>query len=139
MDRVKQEFVRRVLEEESSNLNKAQLLRISKYLTPRTGRLENRNVVVNSGNDSMDGKLTLFHPDYERYLDMKRKSNNKEILRKRDKNGRFLKSRRENGFPIHNSPIMLRYNIIGNKLLYFLTQDVYEQIRQELQSNPVML
>lgn len=130
-NQIKLEFVRRVLNDEAQHLNREQSKIIAQRLNSRSGNLLNsRKYVVEAGTSSMDGKLELTHPIYERFLDMKRRSQNFRKYQINKKNRKVLHTRKS--FHIHNQPIMKAFNTIGGKLLYFFTEEVAQQIKNEL-------
>ena len=68
-----------------------------------------------SGGAEMDGKLTYTHTAYERFLDMRRR-------------GGLRKSSRR----IHNRFVFGAYVGIAERLMYGLTEDVVNAIREKL-------
>ena len=124
---IRKEFVKRVLQEEGQKIKKAQLLAISKLLQFRSGYLtSNRDYTVKQSGE-MDGQLTITHPAYERFLDIKKKqkvSDNTKQFRKRNKT---------KSYPIHNRIIFGHYSAIASKLMHHLTDDVKQSIKEDLQ------
>jgi hypothetical protein len=122
--KIKLEFVRRVLQEQADELDERQTKRINRYLKFRTGRLLNmRNIQVQAGGNKFDGKMSLDIPIYGRFQDMRK---NKAA----STNRRKLKNK--NTTPIYNVPTMQVYNVLGKKLMFFLTKETIAQIKQEL-------
>lgn len=110
---VKKEFVRRTLIDTGARIRKDQLIRIHKLLQFRTGNLEHSKDVSHfkvSTGDNFDGKLTIKHPIYERFLDMRKVRGKKR------------------SFPIHNSVIWGNWE----RMLYKLNNDFTEAVQKEL-------
>ncbi len=108
-------FIQQVLEEEGKQLNDSQLRAIRKHILfkyGRSGRLENEREVEVSGNT-----LTLTHPVYQRFLDMKARLRNGKRRRKR--------------YPIHNRIAMGMYSKIGRRLMYGFTDEAVKQIKKD--------
>ena len=130
---IKVEFVRQELEKIGISINEQEERSIRKYLHFRTGRLLNdRTRVVNQG-DFLDGELSMTHPDYKRFLDIKKRpkpSQNVEAWRNRTRGK--LKS-----YPIHNRIIMGNYNQLGYNLLYGFTDEVAKGIKNELDNQTI--
>jgi len=123
--RVKKEFVRRSLIEMGHDVTQAQIIAIHKLLQFRSGHLSSSktaNAYDVSMSDNYDGKLTLKHPIYERFLDMKR-----------------LKTRsgkvRRGSFPIHNRIVWGHMNELIYKLKYGFVKDVINEIKTDLEIN----
>lgn len=134
MSIIQKEFVRRVLREEGERLTRNQGMAISKKLKFRTGRLMNGRTTEVVQADGMDGKLRFTHPDYERFLDMKR------IVRQQKNKGRRRSVasgglKKKSGYGIHNRFIFGHYFSIANRLMYEFTEDVQQSIREELSNN----
>lgn len=123
---VKKEFVKQSLEEIGSSIRKAQLRAILKYVyfhSPsglHKSKQEHNFKVTTEGN--FDGKLTITHPIYERFLDMK-------VLR--SPSGKIKKRKPK---PIHNRIIFGHLDYLTNKLAYGLTETVIQDIKQKFQS-----
>ncbi len=116
-DLVRDRFIRKILEEEGSRMLSRQTARIQSSLGSRSGTLLNsRNVSVSGGSGSFDGQLTLTHPVYERFLDMRRYSNGARHKRR----------------PIHNKVVMSAFNRIAWRLMYEFTDATRESIRREV-------
>lgn len=119
--KIRTEFIKRTLEEQGKNIDKAQIAAIDKHLHFRTGRLRNersQEIVTDGG---FDGMLTFTHPIRERFLDMKPKRKDAYKRRKRSK-----------GFPIHNRIFFGYYNRIAYELNYGLTEEVAEKLKSDL-------
>lgn len=121
MSIIKKEFVRRVLINESQRFDKNQTLQIRRLVTFHTGDLERERHFSVSSDDTMDGKLTLKHKAYQRFLDIKKKI--------RSKSSRRLKNR---NIPIHNTFAFGHYYSIGNRLMYEFTNEVADGIKRDL-------
>ncbi|EMS34628.1 hypothetical protein C943_03315 [Mariniradius saccharolyticus AK6] len=123
MSIIKKEFVRRILKDEAERFEKNQALQMRRVLTFHTGTLERERFFSVTSDDSMDGKLTLKHKAYQRFLDIKKKV--------RSKNSRRLKQRRLN---IHNRFVFGHFFSIANRLMYGFTEEVAEGIKRDLQN-----
>ena len=130
---IKVEFVIQELEKIGVSINNDQTRSIKKYLHFRTGHLMNdRTFDVDKGR-FMDGKLTITHPDYERFLDIKKRPKSSQNVADWKKRTRGkLKS-----YPIHNRIIMGNYNQLGYNLLYGLTDEVAKGIKNELHNQTI--
>jgi len=128
---IKTEFVKRALQDASKSIDRSQELAIRKYLKYRSGTLLNdRHFDVTRGS-FMDGRLTITHPIYERFLDMrKKKSSSKNVAA-------WSKRSKSKIYPIHNRIIMGNFNKLGYNLLYGLTQEVKEQIIRDLDNQNI--
>lgn len=142
MSIIQKEFVRRVLREEGERLTRNQGMAISKKLKFRTGRLMNGRTTEVVQADGMDGKLRFTHPDYERFLDMKRivRRTKSVTVRQRENKGRRRSVasgglKKKSGYGIHNRFIFGHYFSIANRLMYEFTEDVQQSIREELSNN----
>lgn len=113
---VRDRFVKDVLESEGAKLLSRQGTAISSSLKQQSGRLMSSREITVSGGSDMNGKLTLEHPIYERFLDM----------RKPGKNGRKKKGRR-----IHNRFVFGAYASIAKNLMYGFTDEVADEIRKK--------
>lgn len=114
---VRDRFVRDVLESEGATLLRRQGSAISSSVKQQSGRLMSSREITVSGGADMDGKLTLEHPIYERFLDMKR----------------LGKARgRRKGRKIHNRFVFGAYASIARTLMWGLTEDVARRIRENL-------
>lgn len=113
---VRERFVQEVLSSEADRMLRRQGARISEVTMSRSGRLLHGREVSVSGGAELDGKLTLTHPVYERFLD----------IRRRGASGRRSNRR------IHNRFVFGAYSSIAERLMYGLTEDVAARIRAEL-------
>ena len=129
MSIIQKEFVRRTLEEEGHNINDVQTQAINKYLKFRTGRLLRGRKYDIKGSGEMDGKLTITHPVHQRFLDIKPKnvSVNMQGFRKRSRKA----------FPIHNRIVFGHLNRIAFNLMYGLTEEVRESIKNDLDNQTI--
>lgn len=92
---------------------------MEKYLQFHTKRIINdRSASTSQGNG--DGMLTIKHTAVERFLDIKRKT--------RNKNNNRLRTR---SIPIHNRFVFGHYFSIARRLMYEYT----EEARQEITKN----
>jgi hypothetical protein len=132
MNSIKSEFVYRELTQISKDIDKAQRAAIKKYLHFKTGRLMNDRVFEVLKGSYMSGEMTLEHPIYERFLDIKKKS---KVLA----SGKSRKKNRPKSYPIHNRIIMGHFNRLIYQLLYGLTDEVKEQIRKDLDNQTIIL
>jgi hypothetical protein len=81
----------------------------------------------------MDGELQITHPDYERFLDIKKRPKQSDNVTEWKKRTRSkLKS-----YPIHNKIIMGNYNQLAYNLLYGLTQEVSKEIKTQLHNQNI--
>lgn len=117
---VRDRFVQNVLESEGAKLLSRQGSAISSSLKQQSGRLmSSREVTVTGGGADMSGKLTLEHPVYERFLDMRRLG----------KNGRKKKGRK-----IHNRFVFGAYASIAKNLMWGFTDEVAESIKEKMKN-----
>lgn len=121
---IKKRFVGRILQEEGHRLLKNQGSVLYKKLRFHDGTLRDSRHVKISGGASLDGQLTYTHVDYERFLDMKRK------VKKKRSSG--FTTRR--GYRIHNRFVYGTYSAIAYRLMYDLTDNLKESIREELKA-----
>lgn len=106
----RERFIRDTLETEGRRLLRNQGAAISAGYRRGTGRLDTgRSISVASG-DGMDGRLTLTHPVYERFLD--------------------IKNRRNKRLRIHNRFIFGAYASIAKRLMYGFTDEVAAAFRK---------
>lgn len=105
----KERFIQDVLHEEGQKMLGYQTEQIARVTTSRTGNLRTNRYVRTSSD-----QLTLMHPIYERYLDM----------RKRRSSGKRKKSRK-----IHNRYVFGAYASIAERLMYGFTEEVAQQFR----------
>ena len=130
---VRKEFVKRVLREEGMAIQKEQVAAIDKLLQYRSGRLrEHREHTVDIP-DEMDGILSFRHPDYERFLDIKKKNRTSSNV----ENWRRRRKRKPKAYPIHNRIIFGRFNRIAYKLMHYLTDETARAIKQELDNQTI--
>ena len=128
--KIKTEFVKRALLDIGKEIDKAQGAAIQKYLNYRTGRLlDDRKFDVSRG-DFMDGQLTITHPIYERFLDMKKKKGGSNNVNK-------WRNRKKKIYPIHNRIIMGNYNRLAYILMYGLTEEVASAIKKDLDNQTI--
>jgi len=118
---IKKEFVRRVLTNESERFEKNQSLQMHRLVTFHTGDLERERHFSVSSDDTMDGKLTLRHKAYQRFLDIKKKVRNKSTKRIQSRN-----------YPIHNKYAFGTYYSIANRLMFEFTNEVADGIKRDL-------
>ena len=105
----REKFIQDTLEQEGKRLLRNQGAAISAGYRRVTGHLETgRSISVSSG-DAMDGRLTLTHPIYERFLD--------------------IKNRRRKRLRIHNRFIFGAYASIARRLMYGFTEEVAATFR----------
>lgn len=123
---IKDEFVRRVFEDHSERwLKNQESLMLSKRLNFHTNRLRDDRELEIVNASELNGRLEFTHPDYERFLDMKR-----SVRRKR---GEGFRTKR--GYQIHNRPIFGHFFSIGRDLMFGLTNDVKDEIKRDLIKN----
>lgn len=121
---IQAKFVERVLKEEGAELHKNQSRAIAKLLHFHSNRLsEGRDMDVDT-DEGMDGELSLTMPGYGRVLDIKPKN--------RTPFKDFKAQRRRKAFPIYNRFVFGHYFTIAYRLMYGLTEEVAEGIREEL-------
>lgn len=95
---------------------------MKKLLQFHTGDLyDGRNFTVDGG-IGMDGKMTITHKSYQRFLDIKRKTRNK-------KTNKITKI----SYPIHNRYAFGHMYSIANRLMFDLTDDVVAGIKKDFQ------
>lgn len=111
---VKERFIQDVLHEEGRKMLGYQTQQIERVTHSRTGNLRTNRFVRTSSD-----QLTLTHPIYERYLDIKR----------RGSAGRRRKSRK-----IHNRYVFGAYASIAERLMYGFTEEVAGQFRESVTS-----
>lgn len=130
---IKTEFVKIELEKIGVAINDDQTRSIRKYLNYRTGHLLNdRKFDVIKGN-YLDGELQITHPNYERFLDIKKRPKQSDNVTEWKKRTRGkLKS-----YPIHNKIIMGNYNQLAYNLLYGLTEEVAKDIKTQLNNQNI--
>nr|WP_294897854.1 hypothetical protein [uncultured Pedobacter sp.] len=123
MGYIKQEFIKRILQDEGERLKKYQGLEIEKRLQFHTGGLFNNRTFTVTGAGEMGGLLSFTHTARERFLDIKRKMTNKST------NRTYTRSYR-----IHNRFVFGHYQSIATRLMYDFTDDVAEQIKSDFKS-----
>lgn len=130
---VRGEFVKQVLEEELKvKMLRAQTQAIAKRINfSANSRLDGgRSVTVESNPSALDGLAKFTHPGHERVLDINmRKLHRGEI----GSDGRALKYWQS--FRIHNNFIWGHYNRIAYRLMYGLTAEVAEGIKNKLKGD----
>lgn len=94
-----------------------------KLLQFHTGNLEGDRKFSVTGGDEMDGKLTIKHLAYQRFLDIKKKGT------------KLAKGRRvrQKNYRIHNRFVFGHYYSIANRLMVDFTNDVAEGIKREFE------
>lgn len=105
-------FVKRVLQDEGQRYLKNQGIAIQKRVNFHTGDLFNNRSAKVTGDDSMDGQLSINHTIYERFLDIKKK------IRSRKTNK--IKTR---SLKIHNVYAFGHYYSIANRLMNEYTDE----------------
>jgi len=123
MSYIKDEFVKAILLDEGKRLIRNQGAEIERRLKFHSNRLLNDRTTAVTAEDQMDGQLSLTHPAYERFLDIKRKVRSKKTNR--------VYTRR---FRIHNRYVMGHYYSIANRLMNELTDDVAQAIKKDFQN-----
>jgi len=125
---IKTEFVKIELEKIGVSINDDQTRSIRKYLNYRTGHLLNDRLFNVTRGSFLDGELAITHPNYERFLDIKKRPKQSDNVTDWKKKTRGkLKS-----YPIHNRIIMGNYNQLAYNLLYGLTEEVASKIKIQL-------
>jgi len=112
--KIEEGFIRDILEAQGKATNDASVRAARKHLLFKyghSGRLLRDNESSVTGNT-----LTITHPIYKRFLDMKAKQ--------RDGKPRKRK------YPIHNRIVFGHYNEIAYQLMYGFTDEVAEKIKQ---------
>ncbi len=105
----RERFIQETLESEGRRMLANQGAAIASGYRRGTGRLEDARSISVSGGDGMDGKLTLQHPVYERFLD--------------------IRNRRKKRLRIHNRFIFGAYAAIARRLMYGFTEEVAAAFR----------
>ena len=106
----RERFIQDTLEQEGKRLLRNQGAAISAGYHRGTGQLESGRSISVSGGGGMDGRLTLSHPIYERFLD--------------------IKNRRRKRLRIHNRFIFGAYAAIARRLMYGFTEEVAAAFRE---------
>lgn len=125
---IKTEFIKQSLQKFNKRVDEAQVRTIRKLLHYRTGRLVNDRIFKIETGKGFDGKAEITHPDYERFLDVKKKarvSENVQHWRKRIRG-------KPKSYPIHNRIIMGNYNRLAENLMFGFTEEVKASIKQDL-------
>ena len=114
---VKGRYIEQVLNEEGEKLNRRQYSAIASKLHERSGRLLSGRFyeVRVSG---QHGRLSLQHPIYERFIDM----------RSLHRGGVLVKRRR---VKIHNRFVWGSYAMIASRLMNGFTSEVAAKIREQ--------
>lgn len=112
---VRARFVGEVLDAAGERLLSSQGKAVRRSVRLHTGRILSARDIVVSGGAEMDGKLTYTHTAYERFLDMRWRGG----LRRSSKRRR-----------IHNRFVFGAYVGIAERLMYGLTEDVVNAIRE---------
>jgi len=132
MNDLKTEFVFQQLQDIAGDIDKAQKSAIQKYLHYKTGRLTHgRRFTVAKGN-FLNGEMTLEHPIYERFLDIKKK-----LKASKSDGGHVRSKRRFRSYPIHNRIIMGHFNRLSYQLLYGFTDEVASQMKKNLDNQNI--
>jgi hypothetical protein len=131
--KIKTEFIKRALENFNKRVDDAQTAAIRKLLHFKTGRLENNRTFKTETGNGFEGKAVITHPDYERFLDIKKKarvSENVQHWRKRIRG-------KQKSYPIHNRIIMGNYNRLAENLMYGFTEEVKESIKRDFDNQTI--
>ncbi|MCR5352366.1 MAG: hypothetical protein K6E35_07760 [Bacteroidales bacterium] len=106
----RERFIKDTLESEGRRLIKNQGLAAARAYQRGTGRLvSGRTTSVSSQGDG-DGKLTVTHPIYERFLD--------------------IRYRHRKGMRLHNHFVFGAYASIAARLMYGFTEEVAASFRE---------
>ncbi len=139
LDKIKMQFANKILQEEWREFEDIQDRVIAMRTRQVSGTLRNEHgnrkySVRNTG--AMEVTAGLTHPDYERYLDMKkdRISQRQRPRRGKKRNVYDLfpdqdRITRKRGRNIHNKIIFGRLNPISFRLMHELRAEVTEQVR----------
>lgn len=125
MGYIKDEFIRRVLENEGKRYDKNQGIEMEKRLKFHSKRLINDRTQTVIPQGDMKATLQLTFPAYERFLDIKRKV-------KRNKKTKATKIKP--GYRIHNRFVWGHYNSIAYRLQNEFSSELAEQIKKDLQT-----
>lgn len=137
-DKIDMRFAGMILENEWADFEKRHRDAIERRIYQRqkeksTGTLRvTREYSVVSKPAAMEAVATLKHPDYERFIDMK-----KNFMGKRGGKGVFQNRDvlfRKSGIPIHNRIIWGKLNPISFRLMHELRAIVTESVRQNFTS-----
>ncbi len=125
---IKKAFVKKILTEEGETFDKNQSAAIGKLLNFHSHKLETgRSYSVTSGNE-LDGKLTMSIPAYGRVLDIKPKNRKYSSINRKNLNDRRVKRK---AYPIYNRFVFGHYNTIAYRLMYGLTNEVADNIKNQ--------
>ena len=116
------EFIRRTLKSEGERFLRNQGIAIRSTTASRSGNLINNRSSSVSQDGPISGTLTITHPIYERFLDMKVLRYGKEQKKVRNKR------------QLHNRFVFGHYHMIARKLMYGLTDEVVESIKNEIEN-----
>jgi len=106
----RERFIQDTLETEGKRLLRNQGAAIAAGYHRGTGRLEDGRSISVTGGSGADGRLTLTHPIYERFLD--------------------IKNHRRKRMRIHNRFIFGAYASIARRLMYGFTEEVAAAFRK---------
>jgi hypothetical protein len=131
-DKIDMRFAHQIMDDEWKKFEEVQDLMIGMRTRRVSGTLRNEfgdRKYSNKLDSDVQVTSTLVHPDYERFLDMKKDS----ISRRRDKHrGLFSDNdriKRKRGRNIHNRVIFGRLNPITFRLMHELKVRVMENVR----------
>lgn len=120
MPNFKQDFIKHVLNDEGNRYLKNQGLEMQKRLHFHTHRVFNDRSKKVTDEAGGDGELTIKHTAVERFLDIKRKSRNRNTNR--------IKHHR---IRIHNRFVFGHYFSIANRLMNEYIEAATEAIKQD--------
>lgn len=123
MSIIEKKFIEHVLKEEGARYLKNQGREIRKQLEFHTKRLINDRSIRVYGSGEMAATLEITHPDYERFLDIRR-----DTLRRRRGAG---KRKSKKGYRIHNRFVMGHYYAIAFRVQNDLTEDVRLMLKRQ--------
>lgn len=118
-------FIKKIITEEWSELDRRQTDLISMLTQRVTGRLLGGRRYGVSGQE-LNTIATETHPDYERFIDMKKLKRHGKI---RDR----ISAKK--GRPIHNSPIYSRINAIAYRINWDLAEEILGEIANGYNTN----
>jgi hypothetical protein len=119
-------FIKEILDQEWGEFYAMQTALINDYIYSQqkrrsTGRLlNNRQISVTGGGGQVSAEATLKHPDYERFLDIKKLNFMGRGYGDKD---RLVRSK---GKPIHNSPVFSKLNTIAYRINWELAGEVLD-------------
>lgn len=129
---IKKEFVKQILSEEGKELHDNQTKAIAKLLNFHSNRLmDDRPWKVEEGSEVLDGKYSFTIPVYGRFLDIKPRN---RVIQAQDKYTHWRQRRRSKAFPIYNRFVFGHYYTIAWRLMYGLTEEVAEGIKQQFEA-----